>query len=102
MKRLNKEIIYFFRNENFVIVSTVDEKGRPHNSCKGIVKISQRGGVYLLDLYRENTYKNLKQNPCISITAVDGHRFVGYCLKGKAKIISGDKLQPQAIMIVVL
>ncbi len=97
MKRLSEEIIHFFQRQNFVIVSTIDKDGSPHNSCKGIVKIDQKGRVYLLDLYMRKTYENLKENPNLSITAVDEHRFHGYCLKGKAEIIARDKLTPDII-----
>lgn len=97
MNHLNKETVRFFRNQSFVIVSTVDRSGIPHSSCKGIIKINPDGLVYLLDLYQEKTYRNLRQNSRISITAVNEHRFTGYCLKGKAKIISGDKLKPEII-----
>jgi len=97
MKRLTDKIIQFFYNQSFVIVSTLDKDGSLHSSCKGIVKINRAGSIYLLDLYRARTYDNLKRNPRISITAVDEHRFRGYCLKGKAKIINIDKLKPQII-----
>ncbi|MCX5713184.1 MAG: pyridoxamine 5'-phosphate oxidase family protein, partial [Candidatus Omnitrophica bacterium] len=50
------------------------------------------GTVYLLDLYKGRTSKNLKQNPNASITAVDEHKFRGWCLKGTARIINGDEL----------
>jgi general stress protein 26 len=95
MKRLSREIVNFFQNQNFTIVSTVDKNGWPHNSCKGVVKINRSGLIYLLDLYRERTYENLKRNPCISVTAVDEHGFIGYCLKGRAKIIQSEKLNSQ-------
>ncbi|MCX5715174.1 MAG: pyridoxamine 5'-phosphate oxidase family protein, partial [Candidatus Omnitrophica bacterium] len=80
--KINEEIIRFFQNQGFVIVSSIDEKGMPHNSCKGIVEIRQNGEVFLLDLYHSKTYANLNKNPNISITAVDEHKFKGYCLKG--------------------
>lgn len=92
MKRLSEEIINFFQNRGFVIVSTIDKNGNPHNSCKGIVKIEPNGRVYLLDVYRDRTFENLKYNPKISITAVDEHNFKGYCLKGKSEIIETNKL----------
>lgn len=92
MKKLPAEVIQFFQSQGFVIVSTVDKKGFLHSSCKGIVKISPSGKIYLLDLYRAGTHENLKCNPHISITAVNEHRFVGYCLKGKAKIMRERKL----------
>jgi len=97
MMRLNNEIIHFFNSQGFVIASTVDRDGKVHTSCKGIVKINLKGEVYLLDLYKNRTYENLKNNPHISITAVDEHKFSGYCLKGKAKIIVEDDIKPNIL-----
>ena len=92
MKRLSEEITQFFQSQGFVIVSTIDRNGTPHNSCKGIAKISNSGRVYVIDLYKAITYKNLRRNPRISIAAVDEHRFRGYCLKGKAYIVPVEAL----------
>lgn len=89
--------MYFFQNQNFVIVSTIDKNGFPHCSCKGIVEINRDGQVYLLDLYKAKTFENLKTNPHISITAVDEHKFIGCCLKGKARIITSDEISPHLI-----
>lgn len=97
MKRLSNDIVQFFRNQGCVIVSTIDKNGFPHSACKGIVKINHKGRIYLFDLYRAKTYENLRRNANISITAVDEHRFKGYCLKGKAKIIAGSKFDSQII-----
>lgn len=97
MARLTDGIIQFLQNRGCVIVSTVDKNGFPHSACKEIVKINKNGRIYLLDLYKGKTYENLKRNANISITAVDEHRFKGYCLKGKAKIIVGNQLDPQII-----
>ena len=97
MKPLTDDIIKFFQQKHFVIVSTVDINGNLHNSCKGIVRINRNGRIYLLDLYRMRTFENLKRSPYISITSVDEHRFKGYCLKGKAKIIKKNKLKSQII-----
>jgi len=87
MKKLSDAIIQFFRSQGCVIVSTIGKDGFPHSSCKGIIKINPNGRVYLLDLYRARTYENLKQNSRISITAIDEHKFIGYCLKGKAEML---------------
>ena len=97
MKRLPNEIVQFFQNQGYVIVSTLDRNGIPHNSCKGIVEIKQNGRIYLLDLYKAATFHNLKRNPRISITVVDEHKFRGYCLKGRAKIIPVEKLRPEIL-----
>lgn len=97
MKRLPDEVIRFFQEQGFVIVSTVDKGGMPHSACKGIIRIDRCGRVYLLDLYRAKTRWNLKSNPHISITAVDEHKFKGYCLKGRGQIVSGKKIGPHII-----
>lgn len=91
MEKLNNDVLHFFQNQSFVIVSTIDDRGMPHNSCKGIVEIKQDGQVFLLDLYHSKTYANLNKNPHISITAVDEHKFKGYCLKGVSELIAGGK-----------
>ncbi len=92
MKALPAEVVQFFHKQRFIIVSTVDSNNMPHNACKGIVDIDQKGIIYLLDLYRGKTLANLSNNPSINITAVDEHKFVGYCLKGKAKIVNKGNL----------
>ncbi len=96
---ITPDIVEFFHNQRFTIISTIDEKGHPHNSCKGIVEIVEKGKVYLLDLYMAGTYKNLRNNPHISITAVDEHKFIGYCLKGKARIIPRDKVNKRILKL---
>lgn len=98
MKKLSDEITQFFQNQGVVIVSTIDKNLMPHSSCKGIVKISRNGTIYLLDLYMGETFSNLRRNSNISITAVDEHRFKGYCLKGKVRLIeASSRLKPYII-----
>jgi predicted pyridoxine 5'-phosphate oxidase superfamily flavin-nucleotide-binding protein len=93
MKRLSEDVLHFFRSQGCVVVSTLDKDGLIHCSCKGIVKIDKEGRVYLLDLYLGKTRRNLKDNPSLSVTAVDEHKFMGYTLKGKGEIHSGEKLR---------
>jgi general stress protein 26 len=97
MQRLADEIVRFLEKQSFTIVSSIDKDGSLHSACKGIVRINRNGTIYLLDLYKGRTFENLKRNPHISLTAVDEHKFKGYCLKGKAKIIAAEKLSPQII-----
>jgi len=91
------DIIEFFHKQRFTVISTIDEKGYPHNACKGIVEIGAGGKVYLLDLYTARTYKNLKRNPRISITAVDEHKFLGYAMKGRARITPKGKVSKKIL-----
>lgn len=97
MKRIPEKIFHFLHSQNFVVTSTIGRDGIPHNSCKGILKVDRNCCVYLLDLYKAQTFKNLKHNSNISITVVDEHRFQGYCLKGKAKIVEIDKISPDIL-----
>lgn len=97
MIKLSNEIIHFFQDQGCVIVSTVDEDGSPNSSCKGIVEIDHDGRVYLLDLYLGRTRKNLERDPHISITAINEHHFTGYCLKGRARILTKEELKPHLV-----
>ena len=97
MKTFNTEIIQFLHNQSFVIVSTRDKDGTLHSACKGIIKIGPGRKIFLLDLYKGRTFENLKRNPYLSITAVDEHKFIGYCLKGKAELIPEIKLRNRII-----
>ena len=97
MVHLSEEILYFFRKQGFTFVSTLDEDGTIHIACKDIVRITEDGQLFLLDLYMGKTYRNLKRNPALSITAADEHTFTGYCLKGKAKIVPREELPSDII-----
>ncbi len=97
MKKLTQEIIKFFRDQSFVIVSTIDNNGAIHNAAKGIITLSPNGRVYLLDVYSKKTRDNLARNSRISITAIDEHKFKGYCLKGKASILEHAKFSLQVL-----
>lgn len=92
--KLEENIVHFFKRQSFTVVSTIDKKGRVHNSCKGIVEMDNEE-IYLLDLYKRRTFKNLKENPNISLTAVNEHKFKGYCLKGKAEIVKRENLEKE-------
>ena len=97
MMRLSDEIIRFFNGQNYTVVTTVGGDGIPHSSCKGVVKINRNGEVYLLDLYRGGTFRNLRNNPRLSVTVVDEHHFRGYCLKGTGRIVALESVKPSIL-----
>jgi uncharacterized pyridoxamine 5'-phosphate oxidase family protein len=97
MTRLNDDVMDFFKTPSFVIVTTIDPDGTPHDSCKDVVRLSRDGRIYLLDLYMRNTFRNLKSNPNMCVAGVDEHHFAGYCLKGIGRIIKIDELRVQVI-----
>ncbi|MDD5281274.1 MAG: pyridoxamine 5'-phosphate oxidase family protein [Candidatus Omnitrophica bacterium] len=97
MKQIPAAVIDFLRTQGFVIVSSIDKNGFPHASCKDIVKIDSSGKIYLVDAYSGETAENIKHNPQINISAVDEHKFMGYCFKGRAVLISGGEISQEFI-----
>lgn len=97
MEKLSRNVIACLERQGFIIASTLDENGEIHCSAKGIVGIEKTGKVYIIDLYCQHTFSNLKRNPNISITVIDESRFEGYTLKGKAKIVQHDKVKDHII-----
>lgn len=97
MAKIDSDIVNFFRDQGCVVLTTVDSKGYPHASCKGMIKIEESGRAYLLDAYHGQTSENLKKNPAASVTSFDEHRFKGFCLKGKARLIHEDELTQDII-----
>jgi len=95
MKQIPEVVIEFLRAQGFVILSSIDKKGFPHSSCKDIVKIEPNGKIYVIDVYQGLTAENIKHNPQVSISAVDEHKFMGYCLKGKARVMAADAISQE-------
>ncbi len=98
MNKVTPEIVRFLHSQPFIVVSSIGPDGLPHNSCKGLVEIGPDGAIYLLDLYKGKTHDNLEKNPSVSICAVDEHRFRGYCLKGKARLVKEGQLAEAIIL----
>lgn len=97
MVALSREIIKFFEKQGHVIVATLDSKGGIHIAAKGIVGLEEEGKVFLLDMYTGETFRNLKDNPKVSVTAIDEHAFLGYNLKGTAKIVNKDQFEEHIV-----
>ncbi len=99
MIKLGSDVYDFFKNQTFVIVTTLDPDGSPHDSCKDIIRISRDGRIYLLDLYLKTTFNNLRNNPRMCIAQVDEESFAGYCLKGTGKSVKIKKLTPRIMSV---
>ncbi|MFO8052485.1 MAG: pyridoxamine 5'-phosphate oxidase family protein [Candidatus Omnitrophota bacterium] len=97
MKKIPQKVIQLLKERGYVIVSTLDSAGSIHCSAKGVIEVKKKGEVYLIDLYKQITYNNLKRNPTISITAIDEDQFIGFTLKGKANIVKRDKIKNESI-----
>jgi uncharacterized pyridoxamine 5'-phosphate oxidase family protein len=93
MVEISENIIEFFKRQAFVVVSTIDSQGFIYSSAKGIAAIEPSGKVHLIDLYMGRTISHLKENPIISITAINEDYFQGYTLRGKARLVDCKKIE---------
>ena len=96
MVKVTNNVVNFLERQGFVIVATIDSTAFPHTSCKGMIKV-EGDKVYLMDLYRSDTYHNLRKNPLMSITAVNDHQYQGYCLKGRGEIVMKEDIAPNLL-----
>ena len=90
--KLSREIIALLNKQGLVIVSSIDEHGYIHSSAKGVGGVKEGGSIFLIDLFLARTYRNLINNPIVTITFFDEHEFTGYALQGKAIIVEKDKI----------
>lgn len=97
MQKLPRNVFKFFEKQGFVILATLDEGGSIHTSAKGMLAVKEEGRVLLLDMYYGATSSNIKRDSRVNITAVDGHSFEGYCLKGKARLLNKDEAKEDII-----
>lgn len=84
---LSKEVLLFLKKQKVVAVTTFDSQARIHCAVKGIVGLEPEGKVFVVDLYKGRTYKNLVKNSVVSITAVNEKKFEGFTLQGTAQIV---------------
>ncbi len=85
-KLFTRSIINFLRSQRFLFIGTSDKRGRPHTSAKPLLKISDNY-IYLVDFVVGRTYKNIKRNPKVSLSAVDIEKAIGYQLYGSAEVV---------------
>jgi len=95
--QLPDKVVNFFKKQSFVIISTIDSNGRIHCSAKGVVGIRKDGRVFVIDLYHNKTYNNLRNDSRVSITQVDERNFTGYTLSGQAKIVLRNDIRDDYI-----
>jgi len=78
--------------ENVAVVGTVNSRGLPNLSLKGVVRVDPDGHIYFFDLFRGKTHANLKKNPSVAISVFNIHDFKGYQFQGRAEVIEASPL----------
>lgn len=74
-------------SNNAVNVATSDAKGNPNAAVKLFLKMESHS-IYLADFSMGNTWKNLGNNPQLSLAFEDVETSKGYRINGRVKIIS--------------
>jgi uncharacterized pyridoxamine 5'-phosphate oxidase family protein len=87
MVGIDKEVVGFMQEQEFLFVGTADNDCRPNTSAKILLKINQEY-VYLVEYIKGRTFKNLTDNPRISLSAVNAKTIVGYRLYAEAVILT--------------
>lgn len=83
---LSAGIKEFLINKVFINIATCDLKHNPNVAPKFILKIED-DCLYLGDYVINKTFKNIKNNPRVSLATVDLNKLVGYQMNGIARIV---------------
>ena len=88
MAFIPQDVKHLLEKHHVTVVASRDGKNAIHTSAKGILAVDPRGKIFVLDIYKGRTYRNIKRNPHVTLTTIDERAFKGYSVKGRAKIIN--------------
>jgi uncharacterized pyridoxamine 5'-phosphate oxidase family protein len=86
------DLMDFLKDHHTAVVATLDEGGCVHTSVKGIVGVAAAGRLYVVDLYKRQTYQNILKRACVTVTVLDQDRFVGWSLQGRGKTVEKEAI----------
>jgi len=90
--RLNEEMQHLLIKGNVAVVGTVNARGTPNLSLKGVVHVDPEGYIYFFDLYHGKTRSNLKRNHAVTLAVFNVREFKGYQFQGQATVIESGPL----------
>ncbi len=85
-----KKAFRFLNKQQFVNLGSSSLSAKPHTSPKSIVLLKDKY-IYLADDLLEKTYKNIKENPFVSLSSFDIQSMKGFRLYGKAVIVKNGR-----------
>jgi len=97
--KIPDQVKSFLEKQHFAIISSIEANNRLHTSAKGIIDINPKGKIFVLDLYKGQTYKNIKKNPNVALTVIDDHNYTGYSIQGKAKITKENTISDKKMKV---
>ena len=97
MVKLSDEIVQLIiRQENVVLVGSVDRMGIPNISPRYVMAILDDERVIFADAYVNKTYANMRSWPKITVAIVDKDNRSGFQLKGDVEEITDPDVIAQA------
>jgi len=84
--KISPGLIALLQKADFVSVGTADEHGQPSVASKFLLKVDG-SSLYLVDLVKGKTWRNLQYNPFISLTVMDEDNLRNYQINGTAKVL---------------
>jgi len=90
IKGTRKDVINAFENhvaiQIFATLGTCTKKAMPHNSPKIILEF-KNPFLYLIEYHRGYSYKNIKENSCVSVSTFNLSKMAGFHLYGTAEVM---------------
>lgn len=81
-----EKIIWLLKNAEFLCIASLDAKNNPRVANKFLIKCSENS-IYFGDFAKGKTYRNLKNNPQVSIAIMDTENLIDYQVNGRAQLI---------------
>lgn len=69
-------------------VATASPEGMPNVTPKGTIRVFDDSTIVFADLFSMKTRDNLKRNPKVAVTVIDGEKGKGYQFKGTAELVN--------------
>ena len=91
MTKIPQEIQEFIKGK-MGWVATASPDGVPNSTPKGSVRVIDDGHLVFADLFSCKTRANLKSNPKVAVTVIDGKSLKGYQLKGSAELLTAGPI----------
>ncbi|MFY9301422.1 MAG: pyridoxamine 5'-phosphate oxidase family protein [Candidatus Nitrosotenuis sp.] len=97
MVKVTDEIVQLIiREENVVLVGSVDILGIPNISPRYVMAILDDEKIVFADAFMNKTYANVKTWPRVTVAIVDKANRAGFQLKGDAEEITDKEIIAQA------
>ncbi len=79
--KIPEGLAVLLQKADFISVGTSDENGQPSVASKFLLKV-EGNNIYLVDLIKGKTWRNLRYNPLISLSVMDEDNLRGYQING--------------------